>query len=574
MESGIEIMKKRVAQFLVLLFFWAQFLLPAVAYIADNTTEVRLSAVSGNPFPTQTQTAVTSLSLNSGPIKLFQNNVWVPYLFGGQTITVASDYGMFHSVFVKPGTSAGTLTYEDDPWLASAITATISSATAATPCVLTLTAAPNAAFVAGAQVMIAQGTGTGTLYTDTTYGLSGARCNAFTIASVSGSTITLTGTNTSALSVSGASGGIMYLVPSANTNVPTTVQDGVIVQTSNKAARLIGTYLTGAGGISGQTEFSAVRQMIFNQKDASLSQLQNIVYAALGTTNAPASPIICCENNLYIYTQSLAPNSDSSGSSSTLYAGGLNNNVQTFYDGIGTFYNVICSQLAITMSGNTAGLPVDVYGKGGGIGSNSYTTSQTNWTSATVPPTRGVDPAGRLCKNGDTSSLLIGSYVPLSATTTQDDPSAHDVFGVLTQRTKNFYAAPTANASTSSTTFVAEGASTTNGVGRVAYFEAVPISPINFTYTAYVTNNTVGAQTFIGIGINSTTIGTVAALYSQLGTGGGDTIALNYILPPPTGSGYAQKLFAVTSSTGNVVATTTVSSTVTPLSYLRGFYQG
>ncbi|HEY9755245.1 MAG TPA: hypothetical protein V6C97_08790 [Oculatellaceae cyanobacterium] len=271
-----------------------------------------------------------------------------------------------------------------------------------------------------------------------------------------------------------------------------------------------------------------------------------ITIAATGSGSGTVSNV----TNLRLYTQAGAPNADSSGPSSTLFVGPLlTGNQCASYSGTAMVLQTVI-ETAVSMSGNTVGANYDVYYKNV---SGVITLSQVAWTNSTTPPTRGSDAFGRLCKNGDTTSLLVGAYTAISATTCQDDPSIRGVSNALCPIAKNLYATDTTTEFNFSTVpWIPADSNETNGQGRFSWLSCLPNSMVNCRYQA-LCNCISGNYMGIGIGIDS--ISSVVAGSILRGIAGNPVATANagWFASNLIGSHYAQ---AMVDGTGNVYANT------------------
>lgn len=115
------------------------------------------------------------------------------------------------------------------------------------------------------------------------------------------------------------------------------------------------------------------------------------------------------------YTQTGAPNTDSAlaGVGTIFFGPSLLGNVITLQDPVTlTMETQTFSQIPIVISGFSNGV-YDLY-----INSASATTvaaTTTVWSGVNTPPTRSIDPANRLAKNGSPQSLLVAVFRVSSA---------------------------------------------------------------------------------------------------------------------------------------------------------------
>jgi hypothetical protein len=196
-------------------------------------------------------------------------------------------------------------------------------------------------------------------------------------------------------------------------------------------------------------------------------------------------PAMC---SLRLYTQTGHPNADSPGYAvSTLFVGpSLQGNQTTFQQTNGSYSIISSVETSVSMSSDSAGFTYDVYVKNI---AGTETITQSAWTGS-VPPTRGADSLGRLTKNGDTTSLLIGWYQTVGATTTQND----NYGGYLVSNVYNTVSpvvGPTGGAplyiSAQTTAPVSTVLSFTHGLGRPPYFmRLMAVCVANDTATDYV----------------------------------------------------------------------------------------
>lgn len=214
-------------------------------------------------------------------------------------------------------------------------------------------------------------------------------------------------------------------------------------------------------------------------------------------------PNIC---QIHAYTVSGSPRALSSGTTASLFIGGLDGGNQcTFLQPNGNYLTYSVPETAVPMSGNTANIPEDVYVKDI---AGTITISQTAWTNSTTPPTRAKDSLNRWVKNGDATSLLVCAYNPHSATTTEDDTSASDVSNVLTPLSKSLVATDTVQYL--NTTSWAPVNGTTLGVHCFQYLQAVTNNQAIAINSFAIAQNTGSAgSALLGIGINSTTTTTI-----------------------------------------------------------------
>ncbi len=213
-----------------------------------------------------------------------------------------------------------------------------------------------------------------------------------------------------------------------------------------------------------------------------------------GAAAAPSArllvPADCPVNvvQLRLYCVSGSPLSDSSGSSATLYVGGIPQGNQVLFQQTGGNYVLLAlPETAVTMSGLTASTNYDVYVKDL-LG--TVTVSLTAWTGDTTPPTRSTDSLNRSTKSGDTTSLLVGGFRAVDATHTQCDQSKRWVSNVYNQIRGSLFAVPASDIwNVTSLTWANENGSAVDGVGRYSVFSVIAG---NLLEAKYVQSNQTG----------------------------------------------------------------------------------
>jgi hypothetical protein len=296
-----------------------------------------------------------------------------------------------------------------------------------------------------------------------------------------------------------------------------------------------------------------------------------------GASNAYASPRLLvpadCPINVVqvrLACVSGSPYADSSGSSSSsLYIEPLPTGNQVLFQQTGGNYQLLSfAQTAVTMSGNTANVIYDVYVKDL-LG--TVTVSQAAWSSNT-PPTRGTDTLNRLTKNGDTTSLLIGCYRAVAATTTVDDASSRWVSNVYNPIKKRLVCIDTTATVVPAvaSTWVTYNANTTDGTDRFSYVQCIANFPTwarNYI-VAYNGSGSYYGGGYCGIGFNSTS--TVIAGASGAGivgttVYGSNSAACEASEPATVGYNYYQRMYS--GNTGSTYyADPSGSSGLTPVS--------
>jgi hypothetical protein len=214
----------------------------------------RLTASSGVPVTTTDQTAVTTLYVTpslGNQVCLNNGGAWTPTLFTEMSVSVPSSQFRIYDLFGYYNSGALGI---DTPlaWDSGGQqTFSITAATAANPCVVTI---GTHSLTVGTQLGIAGIVGT--LGTTAANGLNG---KIATITAVTSTTITLGGFNTTSLTYS--SGGTVFVIPSARTT-GLTIASGWLTKTSDSTRLYLGSFMTTS--TSGQTEASQYQQLIFN----------------------------------------------------------------------------------------------------------------------------------------------------------------------------------------------------------------------------------------------------------------------------------------------------------------------
>ena len=179
-------------------------------------------------------------------------------------------------------------------------------------------------------------------------------------------------------------------------------------------------------------------------------------------------------NGLRLYTNTGAPFDSSAGATSTLFIGPAFGKGCVFDNGSGVLSNLIVGETAVTMSGLTTGTIYDAY-------FNGTATSIAAWTNATTPPTRGSDALGRPTKNGATAYLWIGSFVAVSATTTQDDTTCRCVANAYNQVLKGMLTVDNATSFTcASSTYANADSNAVLGVQALAWLQVYKSAVLYF----------------------------------------------------------------------------------------------
>lgn len=271
----------------------------------------------------------------------------------------------------------------------------------------------------------------------------------------------------------------------------------------------------------------------------------------------PTVPLI---NQLRIYATSGSPFSNTAYTTasvptpiSAFYIGGRTDGNQCTFNQGSNYQILNVPETLFTVSGLTASTRYDLYMKNiNGL----ITISTVAWTGTATPPTRGTDGYNRATKSGDTTSLLIGTFLANTSTTASLFTSISD---------NAFYAGTPAGTympwwQPSSSTPIPTGFALCNGASAV--WQTGDLAGTTFTLPNFIGRMVLGSDVLSGTstassggygtttpqttyGLTATTISvTVYPNYSvgataQAGAG---------IYPSATGSGSGSNLNACISS--------------------------
>jgi hypothetical protein len=252
-----------------------------------------------------------------------------------------------------------------------------------------------------------------------------------------------------------------------------------------------------------------------------------------GSISGTAFPMV---NNGRLYLTSGSAYADG-GATGTLYFGPATGNQITLYNGTAEVTQTF-SQVSLAVGGLTASSVYDIYCKS--ASSTTVTLSDVVWSGINTPPTRGTQD-GRLTKNGDATSLLVGVIYLNAGSQVTDNTSTRGVSNLYNPVPRALYCTDNTGGgwTYSTSTCRAANANTTDGVGRVSFVSALG-------------NNSVAADSFctlgeggsfngaIGIGLNSiTAFNTVVAAGGAAAT---NSLACSYAASSLVGYNYIQRL--------------------------------
>lgn len=252
----------------------------------------RLSASSTLSNPSTDVTGAASVYLlphKHDKISLYSGSgsVWNDRVITSLSLSL-SGFGVARLVDVYAWDDAGTPKLEGTAWDSGGqVSYTISSLTAANPCVITTTATH--AISVGDIVTITQGTSTGTAWTDADLKLTN---KFFYVSAVTGTTLTLEGVDTTGLTRTAYTNAKIYKIPASRTTGQTR-QNGVKCKTGALTRRFLGTiYIDGSGNLN-----DAVSQRFCRNVD-------NKELAAFGSEDTTASFTPAAVNVFYPRTNS------------------------------------------------------------------------------------------------------------------------------------------------------------------------------------------------------------------------------------------------------------------------------
>ena len=170
----------------------------------------------------------------------------------------------------------------------------------------------------------------------------------------------------------------------------------------------------------------------------------------------------------------------------------------------------------------TSGRPYDVFGY---LSGNDLVLESLSWTSDTARATGVSYQDGRLCKTGDKTRLLLGTFYTTSTTTTEDSAGNrflsnfyNRVQRPLTQATVE----GTDNWTYSTNTWRQARASGTNQLNYVATYADIASEASVYC----IANGTVAGNPFaVGVGVNSTTTPSSVTRGTNDTLGSGGTVA-------------------------------------------------
>jgi hypothetical protein len=255
-----------------------------------------------------------------------------------------------------------------------------------------------------------------------------------------------------------------------------------------------------------------------------------------GSISGTSFPMV---NNGRLYLTSGNPYADT-GASTTLFFGPTQGNQITLYNGTAEVTQTFM-EASIGIGGLSSNTVYDVYVKS--ASSTSVILSTVAWSGINTPPTRGVQD-GRLTKNGDATSLLVGAISMTGSSTCVDNTSTRGVSNLYNAVSRALFAQDSSTAAATAT-IAPVNANTTDGTGRVSFVCVLANQAIEVNYSQSI--QLIGAYTgSFGLGFNSTTAYNTNAIFS--GSGFSTAGSVSYATSAPAGYSYIQKLCQYTTT--------------------------
>ena len=223
----------------------------------------RLYLISGNPVSDGTNVTgnffVGPYLGNCVSLPDATGNVFTTLSFSEISTAIPTAVFRLYDAFIY--NSSGSVAVATTAWDSGGqVTATITGVTAANPCVVTVSGDHHIDIPAGALIGIAGIVGN--LGTTAANGLNGKVFKVVSSVYTSSTAITLeAGIDTTSLTYT--SGGTCYVVPTARTT-GLTFQNGMYLQTGSLGRVYIGTFMSGAEGVSAQCEDNTSSRLVWN----------------------------------------------------------------------------------------------------------------------------------------------------------------------------------------------------------------------------------------------------------------------------------------------------------------------
>jgi hypothetical protein len=257
-----------------------------------------------------------------------------------------------------------------------------------------------------------------------------------------------------------------------------------------------------------------------------------------GSISGTAFPMV---NNGRLYLTSGSAYADG-GATGTLYFGPATGNQITLYNGTSEVTQTF-SQASLSVGGLSASTVYDIYVKS--ASSTTVTLSSVAWSGLNSPPTRGTQD-GRLTKNGDATSLLVGTIYLNGSSQVTDNTATRGINNLYNQIPRALFANDSTTSWTYGTaTIRAANSNTTDGTGRFSFVQT--LANAAFDVTSFCAANSSGNTASIGIGLDSTSAYSSAGLFQISGV----IVVMCTYAPSALSAGYhyLQRLEYATAST-------------------------
>lgn len=181
-------------------------------------------------------------------------------------------------------------------------------------------------------------------------------------------------------------------------------------------------------------------------------------------------------------------------SATTVYYTPYVHNVISLWDGA-NWENINFSETSLALGTITSGKPYDVFAY---LSSGVLALEMLAWTDGTTRATGVTYQDGRLCKTGDKTRLLLGTFYTTSTTTTEDSAEKRFLSNVYNVVTKNM-----TKLETTSHTYTTGTAREWNNAtaSRIQFVVSVASESVTGSTFVRMSSNSTG---YIGVGINVT----------------------------------------------------------------------
>jgi hypothetical protein len=216
----------------------------------------------------------------------------------------------------------------------------------------------------------------------------------------------------------------------------------------------------------------------------------------------------------------------------------------------------LLTEQSLALTGLTASTMYDVYLY---LNAGSLAMYPLQAWSGNTPPARTILD-GIWVLTANFGATLIGSIQASGTTTTNDSAASRWVCNYLAPVPRQCFCTDTTGSWTeTSTSWTPSHASTTDGVGRFSFVQAVAQSSFSIQFSASVANNTAGATTFSGIGINSISNPSSFVTLQAYTNGANGVLGSGVAAAPEMGYTYVQRLEQVSAHTGTYIGGTSIA---------------